>query len=390
MRFLKNLLSILILISVIVFIPSNLIAQEDGDEIVIGTYKLIDSKILNEKRTLLIHLPRGYDETEMAYPVLYLLYGDHVTTYFAETVAILDRLGSTGRIPPMILVSVMNTDRYRDLLPRASDGSPTGIDDFQDFFREELIPWVERNYRTKTYRVIVGPQAGANFGLYTLVDEPDMFDAFILNQPFRWRGGRDLLVQKTEEYFRKLDIIRKFVYITYVSDDEFDKEGIKFLVDFRELVNTTNPGGFILELDFREDHDEFLQPLGLREGIKRLFENYPFPDDKEVNNLQEIADYYKQLSNEFGFEVDMPEHVLSTQSDKLSERGKREEALEIWEYMRDNYPRSGDAYWRLALYYREMGNKELAIEYLKKLIDLYPDVAIARRMLEELEKESEK
>lgn len=32
----------------------------------------------------------------------------------------------------------------------------------------------------------------------------------------------------------------------------------------------------------------------------------------------------------------------------------------------------------------------MAIEYFKKLIELYPDVALARRYLEELEKEAEK
>jgi len=385
-----SMLNHLILVCAMFLIPPALNAQEDGEGIMIGNYYKLDSKILGEERTLLVHLPQGYHQTEANYPVVYLLYGDHVTTYFAETVAILDRLGQTGRIPPVILVSVMNIDRYRDLLPLYPDGSRTGIGNFQNFFSEELFPWVKENYRTKSYRILVGPQAGGNFGLHTLASKPELFDAFILNNPFRWVGGRDLLLVETEWYFVNHQTIRKFMYITYDGDDELDKEGIKYLTNFRELVDTTQPAGFTLELDFREHHDEFLQPFGLREGIKKLFVDYPFPEDLVIEGLKDIAAYYGKLSAEYGFSIDVPEHVLTIQSDKLTDRGKTEEALAIWKYMIDNYPHPGNAYWRLANYYRERGNKELAIEYFKKLIDLYPDVAMARRYLEELEKEEDK
>lgn len=387
---LTDLKSIFLLAGIMIFLLPDISAQEDGEEIVIGNFYKLDSKILDEERTILVHLPQGYHQTDADYPVVYLLYGDQVTTYFAEAVAVLDRLGQTGRIPPMILVSVMNKDRYRDLLPLYPDGSRTGIGNFQKFFSEELFPWVKKNYRTKDYRILVGPQAGGNFGLHTLASQPELFDALILNNPFRWVGGRDLLCKETEWYFGCNQTIKKFVYITYDADDELDKEGIKYLTNFKELVDTTQPAGFTLELDFREYHDEFIQPFGLREGIKKLFVDYPFPEDLVIEGLKDIAAYYGKLSAEYGFNVDVPEHVLTIQSDKLSERGKTQEALSIWRYMEANYPRPGNAYWRLANFYKEQGNKELAIEYFKKLIDLYPDVAMARRYLEELEKEEEK
>ena len=35
------------------------------------------------------------------------------------------------------------------------------------------------------YRILVGPQVGANFGIYAPVNSTDWFDAMILNNPFR-------------------------------------------------------------------------------------------------------------------------------------------------------------------------------------------------------------
>lgn len=369
---------------------SNLNAQTDGEGIVIGSYHKIQSEILGEERTLLVHLPEGYNQSDAKYPVLYLLYGDHMTTYFAETVSILDRFGSTGRIPRMILVSVENTDRYRDLLPFQADGSPTGIDNFQAFFSKELIPWVDEKYRTKDYRVLVGPQAGANFGLYTMIDEPELFDAYILNHPFRWHSGNEKVWELVNTFFAENESFKNFLHITYRTGDELEIKGEKYLVDFKQLVDKMGSEHFRFKLDYLENNTEFIQPLGLRKGIKELFIQYPFPDDLDVNSLADIAGYYEKLSAEYGFTVDMPAHVLSVQSDKLSEKGKTDEAFIIWEYMRDNYPRPGDAYWRLGNYYKNLGDKKLALEYFRKLIDLFPDAGMVKRMVEELEKEIEK
>ena len=45
------------------------------------------------------------------------------------------------------------------------------------------------------YRILVGPQVGANFGIYALVNSTDLFESMILNNPFGWVGGREYLRQ---------------------------------------------------------------------------------------------------------------------------------------------------------------------------------------------------
>ncbi len=65
--------SITIVISVIFFMNTSSLAQEDGDPVSIGTYRKLNSKILNEDRTLLVNLPRRYNEPTIRYSVLYIL-----------------------------------------------------------------------------------------------------------------------------------------------------------------------------------------------------------------------------------------------------------------------------------------------------------------------------
>ena len=54
--------------------------------------------------------------------------------------------------------------------------------------REELIPFVDREYRTRPYRIMVGPQAASVFGLYALLEAPGSFQAFVLNDPCQLDG----------------------------------------------------------------------------------------------------------------------------------------------------------------------------------------------------------
>ena|GEM_PF-466107 len=363
-------------------------AQEGaGEGVVIGTYHKLRSKILNEERTLLVHLPRSYHGTSLGYPVLFMLYGDHVTTYFAEAVAVLDRLGPTGRIPEMLLVAITNTDRYRDLLPLQPDGRPTGIENFVRFFQEELVPYVESHYRVKDYRVVLGPQAGANFVMHTFFKHPDLFQAAVINHPFRWRGGRDLILQTSQDVLPGLKSYKRFLSITYEDSDELAKEGIAYIDRFAALVRELDLTDFRLHLNYIKDNDEFIQPLGLRAGLKAMFQDYPFPENREVNGLDDIQDFYRGLSAVYGFPVDPPEHVLSMQTYGLLNRGKRAEALDVVKYLQANYPRSANAYMILANLYQQDGDLEKALEAYRKMVEILPsDVGMIQSRIETLER----
>lgn len=100
----------------------------DGDPVAIGAYRVIESRALGETRRLLVHLPRGYEGSAVAYPVLYHTYGSYVAAYYAEAVAALESLADEASAPQLILVGIDNIDRYRDLRPLNQDGTPAGIE----------------------------------------------------------------------------------------------------------------------------------------------------------------------------------------------------------------------------------------------------------------------
>jgi len=364
------------------FLQTFTLAQQENENITIGTYRILHSKILNEDRTLLISLPRGYDRSMLSYPVVYLLYGDQVKGYFAETVHILDRLGESSEIPQMILVGVANTERYRDNLPLQRDGSPGGADKFLNFFTDELIPFVDDNYRTKDFRIMVGPQAGAMFGVYSMMENPDVFNAFILNNPF-WIGyTRDFIIQRTEAFFNKNKSFKKFLFISYGSSDD-QPEAMDYVQKFAQIIEAKNPQNFHFKLNrmSEEDRQDFIPPLGLKRGLRSLFQDYKFPEDMEVAGLDDIKTYYQHLSPKYGFEVDVPEFVMVLQGVKLSQQRNYAAAQEIFEYLIEIYPNSLNAFIQLGNLHRTLGNFEQALMYFQKFQENRTDAFIQNQIV---------
>ena len=64
---------------------------------VIGEKFEIESKVLDETRTYIIHTPASYKSGKDAYPVLVL---QDVEGHFAYTTSAVDMLSGNGRIPP--------------------------------------------------------------------------------------------------------------------------------------------------------------------------------------------------------------------------------------------------------------------------------------------------
>ena len=100
----------LIVIIVLLLLPfDSITAQEKDEHIVIGKYDKIYSKLLNEERTLLISLPKGYEYSQEKYPVIYVLDGDFINHVRAfGTINYL----TWSSIPRMIIVSIKNTIYY--------------------------------------------------------------------------------------------------------------------------------------------------------------------------------------------------------------------------------------------------------------------------------------
>jgi hypothetical protein len=183
----------------------------------------IHSEILGEERSVFIHRPPGYSESNDTYPVLYLL-DAHARNSSSgpdfQTVAKqVDTMSHEG-IPPMIVVGVVNTHRSRDMLPIKTRvySESGGADKFLAFLTEELVPYVDKNYRTSGERILYGRSDSGLFTLYALLEKPDAFSGYISSSPMVGHCP-DLMRIKTGRLFEQHPALEATLFLIYGDDD---------------------------------------------------------------------------------------------------------------------------------------------------------------------------
>jgi len=374
------------LIMLLVLVDAVCLAQQDGDDIVLGKYRTLHSRILNEKRLLFVHLPRFYDDTQLRYPVLYVLYVD-LYDYFMDAVATAERLGGTGETPPMIVIGVANTNRYRDLLPFKTTTRPEsgGAGTFLRFLEEELIPFVDTTYRTKPFRILAGPQAAAVFSLYALISKPGLFNAYISENPFMNPENAELLYPRAEQFLRKTGSLKQVLYIRCEKNER--PQSLEYAERFAKLLHSESPEGFCSKVEFSEPSGYFIPPLPFRDGLRMIFAGHKLPANFQTNTLKDILDYYEHTSEELGFKIDPPEHMLTFEGNSLRQRGKRSEAIEVFEYQRRLYPTSLNALFQLGELNRSTGEFERARDCYRQFLEIRDtDAALIRSRLNHMRK----
>lgn len=197
-----------------------LVSSAFGQALTLGTSETLRSSILGEERTLLISLPNGYETSQQRYPVLVLLDAEWRFRFLSAAV---ENMADAGSIPNMIIVGIVNKQRDRDLTPAFdSDGAyaPSGAENFLRFIREEVVPFAERRYRTRAYRILLGHSHAGFFTLYTLMRERDLFDAYIALSPSRGKDERHL--KNLEASLAAAARLEKFVYIGHGGKESDD------------------------------------------------------------------------------------------------------------------------------------------------------------------------
>ncbi len=138
-----------------------------------------------------VGLPLSYSRPPgRRYPVLYLLDGD---VGFAVGTGVTRFLALTHEMPEVLVVGVgygndmvrWHERRVGDLTPLAVASNPGsgGAKRFLEFLVSEVMPLVERRYRTQTDRTLSGYSLGGLFATYVLFHRPGVFQRYMIGSP---------------------------------------------------------------------------------------------------------------------------------------------------------------------------------------------------------------
>ena len=319
----------------------------------------ITSKALGEDRTILVRVPANYERSVQRFPVLLML--DAHAPQNGMMASIIESQSYAGAMPEMILVGIQNTNRTRDLTPTKTERAGSGGGDkFLDFVEQEVLPLVDKTYRTEPYRVFAGHSLGGLAVVYAMVTRPHLFGGYIAASPvLHW--DNNFVIKKSEEMFRSQKEFKKSLFIS-LGDEPTYTGGFNA---FKDLLKKSGPSG--LEYQFNhwtdEDHGSIVMRTYLA-GIRETFDGWRLGPSVETFAI--LKNHYAKLSKRFGYEIKAPENIVNQFGYALFRAEKLDEAIEAFEENARLYPESANVYDSLAEALEKKGSRSKALANYEK------------------------
>jgi predicted alpha/beta superfamily hydrolase len=352
-----------------------------------GFRMTIPSRHLGESRDVLIRLPDGYSDEEgeggNRYAVLYILGGDD---YFLAFAGLVDYLTMFELVPDLIVVGVPQNDAMKEFTFSPANAAygdfPTsgGAEPFHLFLKEELVPLVDRRFRTNPYRMLVGHSLGGLFAIECMGRSPDLFQATLALSPslqwnqYEWLRASDTLFDDTAFWRQTL----------VISLESRTEEADRRLAEFEALVDAEAPRGFEYDLSrYPEESHASMGVPGFYHSIQRVFRGWTLEEEWWQLGPEALRAHFSGLSERYGYPVSIPEADLVAHARHgLLSHEAPDEAIRLLELCLDLYPGSANARVGLGDAYLRKGDREGAREWYRKALEVDPNHASARRKLE--------
>ena len=186
----------------------------------------IQSAAVGETRRINVYTPPGYAQAAAAsYPVLYMPDGG-VQEDFPHVAGTVDAGIRAGELRPMIVVGIENTERRRDMTGPTQVESDRriaprvgGSAAFRRFIADELVPEIDRRYRTTDESAVIGESLAGLFIVETFLLQPDLFDTYVALSPSLWWNGGEL-VRGAEARVRARPELEARLYLSSADEDD--------------------------------------------------------------------------------------------------------------------------------------------------------------------------
>ena len=149
------------------------------------TTDTIHSQKLNEDREITISLPFSYAQNKTKkYPLLIILDGDYLLDPFEGAL----KYGAYwDDMPEVIIVGItqnQKNERESDCTIDQETGLPQEKGEaFFEFIGQELLPYLQKNYRTAPFKIIAGHDVTAGFLNFYLYKDNPLFNGYISLSP---------------------------------------------------------------------------------------------------------------------------------------------------------------------------------------------------------------
>lgn len=328
-------------------------------------YEPFNSSKLGETREVKIQLPRGYDDhPDKKYPIIIVFDGDYMFEAVAGNV---DYYSYWEDMPDAIVVGINQVEsRSTDVLYSEQNSLPieSGAS-FFEFIGMELIPFLEKTYRTEQFRVAIGHGETANFINYFLLKGDPLFRAYISISP-------DLapdMVTYIPERLAKFETKIFYFLATSQNDISSIKGGVEALNTAIAGVDNKN---ILYNFKMFEGPSHYSLPAyAIPVALQNIFFVYQPISKKEYTEtilkldtspVVYLEEKYQTIQDVFGIDKQILINDFKAISAAIDKTEKFEYFEDLGKIARKQYPETMLGSYYLARFYEETGEPKKAMK----------------------------
>jgi predicted alpha/beta superfamily hydrolase len=327
----------------------------------------ISSQKLNEDREIYIGLPPSYDKNPgQKYPILVLLDGDFLFDPFQGAL-------SYGYywddLPEIIIVAISqnkNNERETDCMVDETTGLPSEKgESFFEFIGMELIPYIQKKYRTAPFKMIAGLDTTAGFINFYLYKDNPIFSAYISMSP-------ELPTGMEEQIPERLATIQQPIFYYHSSSDGDVKKMRSRIQELDELAKKTTTPTLNYKYDDFKGASHYSSVLNsIPNALYQIFAVYqPISTTEFQEKIAKLpsgyVDYlvkkYDVLEKTFNMKVSIRLNDFKAIEAAILKNNAYPEFDKLAQLARKNYPKSMLADYELAQMYEKTGDTKKAIK----------------------------
>jgi len=247
-----------------------------------------------------------------------------------------------------------------------------GADRFLEFIQSELVPEIDKRYRTVPLRIFAGHSLGGLLAVHALIARPDLFYGYIAVSPsLQWDGGRTRA--QAQRFFAERRELKKVLFLSLANEGDSNQAMSGNFDELGKALAAAAPKGLSWESARYPDEDHGSTVLrGHYAGLRAVFASWAVQRDAKTRllggGLAGIERHHRSLSERFGYPVQIPERTLNRLGYQLLEQKKLQEAIAVFQRNVELHPESANVHDSLGEAQEAAGLGEAARQSYQKAV----------------------
>lgn len=332
------------------------------------TQEIFESFKLQERRDVSYYFPEDYNK-EKKYPLIMVLDGERL---FDQVVATAKFYSRFHGMPQSIVVGIHQDERnirLDDCAWEEESGLPSEkAKKFFEFLGMEIIPYLDLNYSTAPFKMIVGYDITANFQNYWLFKDRSLFNAYINISPslapeMENRVPARLGSFDTQIFYQVIQETEKNAYTERIMQMDkaikaIDKESLHYYFDEYDGADHVSIATYGLGKAFDNIFGMF-KPISPKEYKTQMLTS----DGPVFDYLQKK---YQNIEDLFGFRKTAELNDLMAVYAGIRKKEDFESLKPLSDLCKNEFPGTMLGFYFEAEYYEQMGEPKKALKTFEK------------------------